>query len=137
MNDTTTESSSTRDIRTSFRHHPQENNLIKKKATSGVKKTPKNQRCKRTQPKRSQKISEDDEENPSLTLFKQDTSKRVGDAMDKMHDEILIELAEEVFGVDASEGETFESLRDGYVDQLGEELEEEFEKRCGGDEGRR
>ena len=57
--------------------------------------------------------------------------------MDKMHDEILIELAEEVFGVDASEGETFESLRDGCVDQLGEELEEEFEKRCGGDEGRR
>ena len=57
--------------------------------------------------------------------------------MDKMHDEILIELAEEVFGVDASEGETFESLRDRYVDQLGEELEEEFEKRWGGDEGRR
>ena len=45
-----------------------------------------------------------------------------------MHDEILIELAEEVFGVDASEGETFESLRDRYVDQLGEELEEELRR---------
>ena len=136
MNDTTTESSSTRDIRTSFRHHPRENNLIKKKATSGVKKTPKIS-VANEHPKRSQKISEDDTKKTLITLFKQDTSKRVGDAMDKMHDEILIELAEEVFGVDASEGETFESLRDGYVDQLGEELEEEFEKRCGGDEGRR
>ena len=53
-----------------------------------------------------------------------DPMRDVGDIYDKL----LVEIGEEVFGLDAREGENFDGLRDRYIDQLIEEIEEDLRR---------
>ena len=53
-----------------------------------------------------------------------DPMRDVGD----MYDKLLVEIGEEVFGLDALEVEIFDGLRHRYIDQLIEEIEEDLRR---------